>query len=402
MASIILDRLTQKFGATVALADVSIEIPPGEFLVLLGPSGCGKTTLLRLIAGLLTPTSGRVVIDDADVTALAPGARNIAMVFQSYALYPHMSVRRNLGFGLRVRHRPKAEISAKVDAVAEQLQLTDLLDRKPKALSGGQRQRTALGRAMVADPKAFLMDEPLSNLDAQLRTATRLELAELHRRLGTTFIYVTHDQVEAMTMATRIAVLNGGRLEQLGSPTEVYDDPATTFVATFIGAPPMNLIPAKVRSVDGKVRAVARGVEAELFNGDIEERDVLLGIRPEHLVPLTGPAAVSTNGPVNGPAKMPADLVGDQAGILAGVVVAVENLGSEEVGFCDIGQTQVAVRGPRPLGLSPGDPVLLGVPAHRCFLFDPVSTRRLIWMQDPAPVPAVEESLHTLGASPHA
>jgi multiple sugar transport system ATP-binding protein len=367
MAGIVLDHITQRYGATVALTDVSIEVPAGEFLVLLGPSGCGKSTLLRLIAGLLTPTAGRVIIDGADVTAHAPGARNIAMVFQSYALYPHLTVRRNLGFGLRVRHRSTEEIIAKVNAVASQLQLTELLDRKPRALSGGQRQRVALGRAMVADPKAFLMDEPLSNLDAQLRTATRLELAELHRRLGTTFIYVTHDQVEAMTMATRIAVLNGGRLEQVGTPTEVYDSPATTFVATFIGAPPMNLIPVTARSAHGKVRATAPGVDVELFDGELDDREVLLGIRPEHLAPVTGPG---------------------QHPALTGVVAAVENLGSEEVGFVDIDGTQVAVRGPRPLGLAAGDRVGLSVPPRRCLLFDPVSTRRLIWVPDGEPAPA--------------
>jgi multiple sugar transport system ATP-binding protein len=372
MEGIVLDHITQRYGSTVALADVSIDIPAGEFLVLLGPSGCGKSTLLRLIAGLLNPTSGRIIIDDSDVTALAPGARNIAMVFQSYALYPHMSVRRNLGFGLRVRHRPGEEIRAKVDAVAAQLQLSELLDRKPRELSGGQRQRVAVGRAMVADPKAFLMDEPLSNLDAQLRTATRLELAELHRRLGTTFIYVTHDQVEAMTMATRIAVLNGGRLEQIGTPTEVYDAPATTFVATFIGAPPMNLIPCVARSVNGKVRAQAPGVEVELFDGELEDREVLLGIRPEHLTPVTRP---------------------DQRADLTGVVAAVENLGSEEVGFCDLDGTQVAVRGPRPLGLVPGDSVGLSAAPGRGLLFDPVSTRRLVWVADPEPAP-VAQTVH--------
>jgi multiple sugar transport system ATP-binding protein len=238
MTSIDLDEIRRHFGPTVALDGVSLDIADGEFLVLLGPSGCGKSTLLRIIAGLLEPTSGRVIVDGTDVTALPPGARDIAMVFQSYALYPHLSVEKNLAFGLRVRHRPKDEIAAKVRAVADQLRLGGLLTRRPRELSGGQRQRVALGRAMVRDPLAFLMDEPLSNLDAQLRTATRLELAELHRRLRTTFIYVTHDQVEAMTMATRIAILNDGHLEQLGTPADVYDEPASAFVASFIGSPP--------------------------------------------------------------------------------------------------------------------------------------------------------------------
>jgi multiple sugar transport system ATP-binding protein len=375
MPGIVLDHVTQRYGATTALSDVCLDIPAGEFLVLLGPSGCGKSTLLRLIAGLLTPTSGRIIIDDADVTASAPGARNIAMVFQSYALYPHLSVRRNLAFGLRVRHRPAAEIRAKVDAVASQLQLTELLERKPKALSGGQRQRVALGRAMVADPRAFLMDEPLSNLDAQLRTATRLELAQLHRRLAATFVYVTHDQVEAMTMATRIAVLNGGRLEQVGTPTEVYDTPATTFVATFIGAPPMNLIPAVARSVNGKVRVAAPGVEVELFDGDLDDREVLLGIRPEHLTPVTGTADTS-------PAPR---------AVVTATAAAVENLGSEEVGFCDLDDgTQIAVRRPRPIGFEPGGRVTLSAAPDRCLLFDPDSTRRLVWVDDREPAPVAE------------
>ncbi|MCU1493056.1 MAG: transporter related protein [Acidimicrobiaceae bacterium] len=358
-----LHRIRREFGSTVALDDVSIEIPDGEFLVLLGPSGCGKSTLLRIIAGLLPPSGGRVIVDERDVTSLPPGDRDIAMVFQSYALYPHLTVERNLGFGLRVRHRTKAEIAEKVGAVADQLKLTSLLGRRPKELSGGQRQRVALGRAMVRDPKAFLMDEPLSNLDAQLRTATRLELAELHRRLGTTFVYVTHDQVEAMTMATRIAILDHGRLEQIGTPAEVYDEPATTFVAGFIGAPPMNLLPATALGIGDKVHVIAEGVDVELADGDLEERDVVLGVRPEHLrfarEEHTGPN-------------------------FRGTVLAVENLGSEEVAFCAVGNAQIAVRGPRPLRVEPGDDVTLTAALSRVYLFDPTSTRRLLWVDDGA------------------
>jgi multiple sugar transport system ATP-binding protein len=369
VTGIVLDRIRRQFGSTVALDDVSINIPDGEFLVLLGPSGCGKSTLLRIIAGLLQPSSGRVVIDGKDVTSLQPGARDVAMVFQSYALYPHLSVGRNLGFGLRVRHHSKEETRIKVEAVAEQLRLTQLLHRKPKELSGGQRQRVALGRAMVRDPKAFLMDEPLSNLDAQLRTATRLELAALHRRLGTTFIYVTHDQVEAMTMATRIAILNGGALEQVGTPAEVYDEPATTFVAGFIGAPPMNLLPATAQSTGGKVRVTGPGVDAELADGELETRQVLLGVRPEHLVPAHP-----------GRADAPS---------FTGAVVAVENLGSEEVGFCDVGGTQISIRGPRPLGITPGERIALSAPPQRLYLFDPETTRRLIWVDETQHGPSV-------------
>jgi len=362
VSAIVLDGVGRQFGSTVALEEISIEIPDGEFLVLLGPSGCGKSTLLRIIAGLLAPTTGRVVIDEQDVTALPPGDRDIAMVFQSYALYPHLSVERNLGFGLRVRHRAPEEIANKVAKVAEQLKLTSLLARKPKELSGGQRQRVALGRAVVRDPKAFLMDEPLSNLDAQLRTATRVELTELHRRLATTFVYVTHDQVEAMTMATRIVVMNHGHIEQIGTPAEVYDEPASTFVASFIGAPPMNLIPAAAHSVAGVGRLIAPGLDVPYVRGAMDSRQLLVGIRPEHLSFADVPGAPR----------------------LEGTVVAVENLGSEEVAFCDVGSSQVAVRGARPLQVAAGDRVTLTARSDRIYLFDPESTRRLIWVDDPS------------------
>jgi multiple sugar transport system ATP-binding protein len=361
MTRIYLDEIRREFGSTVALDDVSIDIPHGEFLVLLGPSGCGKSTLLRVIAGLLSPTTGRIIIDDLDVTTMAAGKRDVAMVFQSYALYPHLSVERNLGFGLQVRRRPKYEIKSRVGAVADQLGLSAFLTRRPKELSGGQRQRVALGRAMVREPKVFLMDEPLSNLDAQLRTATRLELSALHQSLKTTFIYVTHDQIEAMTMATRIAILNNGRLEQVGTPSEVYDEPATTFVASFIGAPPMNLVPATALSLAGRVRVMADGVDVKLAAGSLSEREVLLGVRPEHL----HRAPENCDGP-----------------ILSGRVLALENLGSEEIAFCEVGATQVAVRGPRPLGMAVGEQVTLTGEISRLYLFDPVSSRRLVWVED--------------------
>lgn len=361
MTRIYLDQVRQEFGDTVALESINIDISHGEFLVLLGPSGCGKSTLLRIIAGLLSPTSGRVIVDGRDVTALPPGKRDIAMVFQSYALYPHLSVAKNLGFGLQVRRFSKVDIAARVKTIADQLGLDKLLLRRPKELSGGQRQRVALGRAMVRDPKAFLMDEPLSNLDAQLRTATRLELSELHRKLKTTFIYVTHDQVEAMTMATRIAVLNNGRLEQLGTPTEVYDEPATTFVARFIGAPPMNLLMGTALSIAETVRVLANGVDVKIAEGDLAETEVLVGVRPEHLKR----APEICDGP-----------------LFSGTVVAIENLGSEEIAFCNIGGQQIAVRGPRPLGMSVGETLTLTAPANRIYLFDPETTRRLIWSHD--------------------
>ena len=359
MAGIVLEGICKDFGKFRALDQVHLEIADGEFLVLLGPSGCGKTTLLRIIAGLAQPSDGRVLIGAADVTPLPPRERDIAMVFQSYALYPHLNVERNLAFGLKARRHPAAEATEKVRRVAEQLQLDALLHRRPKELSGGQRQRVALGRAMVRDPKAFLMDEPLSNLDAQLRTATRIELAELHRRLGTTFVYVTHDQVEAMTMATRIAIMNEGRLEQVGTPSEVYDEPATTFVARFIGAPAMNLLPGRVATREGSVCLVGEGTEFPLFDGALGERAVTIGVRPEHL-----------------------HLANSAAPLISGTITAIENLGSEEVAFVGVGEERVAWRGTRPLGVHLGERVQLTAEPRRVLLFDPASSRRLIWVDE--------------------
>jgi ABC-type sugar transport system ATPase subunit len=240
-----------------AVRPLDLAIANGELLVLVGPSGCGKSTLLRLIAGLETPTAGRIVIGGADVTAQPPQSRDLAMVFQSYALYPHMSVRDNLAYGLKVRGTPRDVRSERVSTVAQALDLEPLLDRRPAQLSGGQRQRVALGRAMVRQPNAFLFDEPLSNLDPALRAQARAEIARLHRTLGTTIVYVTHDQEEAMTLGQRIAVMRAGALEQVAPPRELYARPANTFVARFIGAPPMNLVPAKVWGVDAPAGAVA-------------------------------------------------------------------------------------------------------------------------------------------------
>ncbi|HVV08945.1 ABC transporter ATP-binding protein [Amycolatopsis sp.] len=366
MGRIHLEELTRRFGGVTAVDRVDLEIADGDFLALLGPSGCGKTTLLRMIAGLLPPSAGRVLVDGDDVTHLPPKSRDLAMVFQSYALYPHLSVAGNIGFPLRVRRRPKAEIRDRVSEVAAQLDLSALLRRRPKELSGGQRQRVALGRALVREPKAFLMDEPLSNLDAKLRTATRTELAALHRRLGSTFVYVTHDQVEAMTMATRIALLDGGKLQQVGTPAEVYDEPASVFVAGFLGAPPMNLLPARVRTVDGRVRVQAEHLDVPLWTGETPEQEVVLGIRPEHLsfAPLT-----------EEPGKRP---------LLRGTVTALENLGSEEVAICELGASTVAVRGPRPLGVIAGETVALAADAAYVHLFDAPTGRRLVWRPEPA------------------
>jgi len=268
--------VTKRFDRVTAVDRVSLDVRPGEFCVLLGPSGCGKSTLLRLIAGLEAVTEGEIVIGGEHVTDREPKARDVAMVFQHYALYPHLTVYDNLAFPLRARRRPRREIDARVREVAALLQIEVLLDRHPRALSGGQRQRVAIGRAIVRRPKLFLFDEPLSNLDAQLRLAMRAELARLHRRLGTTVIYVTHDQTEAMTLGTRIALMNAGRVEQIGTPEELYDRPATAFAAAFIGNPSMNLIDGRIE----RSRFTGRGVSAPVDGSD---GPATLGVRPEAL-----------------------------------------------------------------------------------------------------------------------
>ena len=284
MAKIVLDRVSKVFGSDViAVNNVSLEIHDGEFMVLVGPSGCGKSTILRILAGLEDVTAGEVVIGDTQVTDLPPKERDVAMVFQNYALYPHMTVEENLGFGLRLRKTPKGDLKRRVDDVAKILGLDPLMERKPAALSGGQRQRVAMGRAMVREPQAFLMDEPLSNLDAKLRVQMRAQLSLLHERLGTTTVYVTHDQVEAMTLGQRVAVLKDGLLQQVDTPQNLYAHPTNLFVAAFIGSPPMNLVEAKVR--DGKVSFA--GFTLPLPEGmtlpEYEGRDVILGIRPSDL-----------------------------------------------------------------------------------------------------------------------
>ena len=281
MAEISIESLTKEYaGGVVAVDDVTFRVEDGEFMVLVGPSGCGKSTLLRMLAGLEEVTKGSISIGGRDVTDLAPRDRDIAMVFQSYALYPHMTVRQNLGYGLRVRRTPKAEIAARIEEVAHMLRLDDLLDRRPAALSGGQRQRVAMGRAIAREPAAFLMDEPLSNLDAKLRVNMRAQLADLHARLGTTTVYVTHDQVEAMTLGQRVAVMRDGHLQQVASPQTLYRRPANLFVAAFIGSPAMNLVEAQLD--DGAV--VFGGYRIPMAPGrqPVGRRDkVVLGIRPE-------------------------------------------------------------------------------------------------------------------------
>ncbi|TGQ04775.1 MULTISPECIES: ABC transporter ATP-binding protein [unclassified Mesorhizobium] len=289
MSSVELRKVDKHYGSYHALKTVDLKIEKGEFVVMVGPSGCGKSTLLKTIAGLEAINSGQIVINGRDVTREEPGDRGIAMVFQSYALYPHMTVAENMGFGLRMAKRPRTEIEAAVKRAARILRLEEQLDKRPKQLSGGQRQRVAIGRAITRSPEVFLFDEPLSNLDAALRTQMRVELSGLHAQLGSTMIYVTHDQVEAMTMADRIVILNKGRIEQVGSPLELYANPANIFVAGFLGAPRMNFIEAKAVSVEeSAVSVAAAGLPALSFGGidvgGFSAGDTLtIGIRPEAL-----------------------------------------------------------------------------------------------------------------------
>jgi ABC-type sugar transport system ATPase subunit len=295
MSSVTVAEICKRFGDVTVLHPTTLEIADGEFVVIVGPSGCGKSTLLRLIAGLEDPSEGRVSIGGRDVTALEPAARGVAMVFQSYALYPHLSVRENIAFPLRMAKLPKASIDAKVDAVAEMLELTSLLDRRPRALSGGQRQRVSIGRAIVREPAVLLLDEPLSNLDTALRVRMRHEFARLHQQLGATMIYVTHDQIEAMTLANRIVVMSHGRVEQVGEPLTLYRQPATLKVAEAIGSPAMNFLPVTIRHMgpESTIVMLSDGGECavgvRVAEGDVG-RVATLGIRPEHLRPAaTGP-----------------------------------------------------------------------------------------------------------------
>jgi len=297
MASVTYDHVTKRFGDVVAVNDLNIRIEDREFLVFVGPSGCGKTTSLRLLAGLEELTAGSILIGDRVVNDVAPKDRDIAMVFQSYALYPHMSVYDNMAFGLKLRKTPKAEIDRRVKEAAGILGIEGLLDRKPKQLSGGQRQRVALGRAIVREPAVFLMDEPLSNLDAKLRVQTRAEIAKLHQRLQTTFIYVTHDQMEAMTMGTRIAVQKDGVLQQLDTPQHLYDHPGNVFVAGFIGSPSMNFFDATLVEGDGRLFVDGGTFRLEVPEDNIatllphKGKEIIFGIRPEdiHAKPFVPP-----------------------------------------------------------------------------------------------------------------
>jgi multiple sugar transport system ATP-binding protein len=358
MAEVLIKHLVKRFGKVEAVADVSLRVADGEFLVLLGPSGCGKSTILRIVAGLETADSGEIVIGDKLVNFIDPVKRNVAMVFQNYALYPHMTVAKNISFPLEIAKTPKAEIQTAINRAADILALDGLLERLPGQLSGGQRQRVALARAIVREPQAFLMDEPLSNLDAQLRIQTRLELIQLHARLGITTMYVTHDQVEAMTMGHRIAVMNHGVLQQIGTPQDVYRRPANVFVATFLGAPPMNMISGSLVAVDGGWRFRCANVDVALSTDvlstpelahEIEERgEVKLGLRPEHIR-------------IGAPGE-----AGDGFG---GRVEFLEPVGSDLYLTVGAGGTTVQVRTDPDSPLRPGDNVTMHFEPSRVHVF---------------------------------
>lgn len=326
MARIELKGVAKRYGSVEVLRDIDLEIGDGEFIVLVGPSGCGKSTLLRMIAGLEPISGGDFFIDGTRMNDARPRERDIAMVFQSYALYPHMDVARNMGFSMEIRRRPPAERATRVKQAAETLGLSALTERLPRALSGGQRQRVAMGRAIVRDPRAFLFDEPLSNLDAALRVEMRLEIARLHKRLGATMIYVTHDQVEALTLADRIVVLDGGDIQQIGTPLTLYERPANKFVACFIGSPTMNVVPATGRD---RTLSLKNGAQITLPQSAGLERAAELGIRPEHI-----------------------DLVAPEDADLNGTVDLVEHLGSDTnvyVSIGDVGMLMVRRRGNAPI-----------------------------------------------------
>lgn len=352
MAELKLTNVTKSYGSVKVLHGIDLHIGSGEFIVFVGPSGCGKSTLLRLIAGLEDITSGSFEIDGQVVNALPPAKRGIAMVFQSYALYPHMTVYDNMAFGLKLANAGKDEVDRRVRAAAEMLQITQYLDRLPKQLSGGQRQRVAIGRAIVRDPKVFLFDEPLSNLDAALRVATRIEIAKLHERMDkTTMIYVTHDQVEAMTLADRIVVLNAGRIEQVGSPMELYHAPDNLFVARFIGSPAMNIVPAVIEAAGNPATVRPKNgapvkVDVTVPAGAVGH-PATFGVRPEDLTPVAS------------------------GGLFTGTVSIVEKLGEVTLAYVDIGMEEpLIVKTDGDADIRRGETLSVTAPADRLHVFD--------------------------------
>jgi len=374
MAGVVFEHVYKRYAGNVtAIADMNVEIKDKEFMVLVGPSGCGKSTALRMVAGLEEISDGMVKIGERVVNDVAPKDRDIAMVFQSYALYPHMTVYDNLSFGLKLRKTPKAEIDKRVREAARILGLENYLGRKPKALSGGQRQRVALGRAIVRKPQAFLMDEPLSNLDAKLRVQTRVEILKLHKSLQTTFIYVTHDQVEAMTMGDRIVVMKDGLVQQVDTPQTLYHKPVNVFVAGFIGSPAMNFLSAKVTG-DGRASLKGDGFEIPMEErvlsgaGARRDQDVIVGLRPEDLKDARFPGR-------EGMPRVPAK------------VEVVESMGSEIFAYIAVGgKTLTSRMDPRSEDLQPGQPVQLAVDTEHLHLFDPKTEKALVLQGEPARV----------------
>ena len=353
MAEVALRQVVKKYGDVEAVRAIDLDIPNNEFVVLVGPSGCGKSTTLRMIAGLEEITSGDISIGGQVVNDLPPKDRDIAMVFQNYALYPHMTAFDNMAFGLKLRKFSKAEIKQRVEHAARILDITELLERRPKALSGGQRQRVAMGRAIVRNPKVFLFDEPLSNLDAKLRVQMRFEIQKLHRRLGTTSLYVTHDQVEAMTLAQRMIVMNAGRAEQIGTPMEVYQNPATLFVAGFIGSPAMNFMEA--RAVGGwGFSLLAGGTATAAIGGTEAGRAVTVGVRPEHL-----------------------RLAGPEDAMVSGTVEMVEQLGADTLLHIGHGAATIIARLPHGIHPELGSTLHLAADPSTVFLFDTATGARI-------------------------
>lgn len=358
MASVTYQNVFKRFGDVEVITDLNLEVQDKEFVVFVGPSGCGKSTSLRMLAGLEEVTEGEILIGDRVVNDVPPKDRDIAMVFQSYALYPHMSVYDNMAFGLKLRKTPKAEIDRRVKEAADSLGLSPLLDRKPKALSGGQRQRVAVGRAIVREPAVFLMDEPLSNLDAKLRVSARAEISQLHRRLGTTFIYVTHDQVEAMTMGDRIAVMSEGVLQQIDTPRNLYSEPGNVFVAGFIGSPSMNFFDATLVGEEGNIyvdtgdfRVPVPEERKQMYDG-VVGKEVIFGIRPEH---------------VHAPDYAPPSIL---ASPLKGTIEVVELLGHELNLFLSTGKNSMVATVDTRLIVSPGNEIDLVMDMNNMHIFD--------------------------------
>jgi multiple sugar transport system ATP-binding protein len=373
MASLTIRDARKTFGKVDVLKGIDIDVASGEFLVLVGPSGCGKSTLLNLIAGLETISGGEIRIGDRVVNNVSPKDRDIAMVFQSYALYPNMNVRKNISFGLETRKTPQAEIDEIVANVAKTLQIEELLERKPKQLSGGQRQRVAMGRALARNPAVFLFDEPLSNLDAKLRVEMRTEIKRLHQRIGTTIVYVTHDQIEAMTLADRIAVMKDGIVQQLDTPNNVYENPANRFVAGFIGSPSMNFIPCQVTATDGRPCLRLANDKGEAYHLAPErwtealagqmDREVILGLRPEHITE----EVPAHNGDAGPRARI----------TLEGTVQVVEPTGPDTLVMVPFNDTEVTCRVHPGAARRPGETMPLAVDLSKAILFDPNTETRV-------------------------